>query len=99
MQLLPPPGPERKRQLWLLAGLVIVLAIFFGRQYWPTTSAPAPASKEGTATSAKADDKQIVRPGGVNIGKTEPPPEASPVTRNPFQFGAPPPPPAPPYVP
>jgi hypothetical protein len=98
MELLPPPGPQRKRQLIVLGVLVVVLAIYFGRQYWPTTSAPTPASKQGTATSAKGSEPTVLPP-PVKNNQLEPVPEASQATRNPFQFGAPPPPPAPPPAP
>jgi hypothetical protein len=97
VKLLPPPGPQRKRQLIVLGGLVLVLAIYFGRGYWPTTSAPAQASNKGTASSGKDKDKdKIVLPPPVNWSILLPPPLDSNTARNPFQFGQPPRPPAPP---
>lgn len=99
MKLLPPPGPERKRQLIMLAGLVVVLGIYFGRRSWPTAATPVPTSKPGTVQqSAKAPEKPPL-PDPLDLDKLEPAPQSSQTTRNPFQFGVPPPPPAPPPAP
>ena len=97
MKLLPPAGPERKRQLVMLAGLVVVLAVYFGWQYWPKAAPPAPASKTGAVTtgqSAKAPEKTLL-PDLLDLDKLVPAPPAAETVRNPFQFGVPPPPPAP----
>ena len=105
MQLLPPPGPQRTRQLTLLGILVTVLLVYW--VYQPG----APPPRTSTASSGGAAQPAIAKPGTAS-GSILPPslklstlgqPGENPDTgRNPFRFGAPPPPPAPPpqpYVP
>lgn len=105
MNLLPPPGPARTRQLGLLGVLTIVLVGWFWYQHKPATATvPAATSKrEGTGSASSEKDK-LSLPDPVKLADLEPAPEASPAGRNPFRFGQkplpppPPPPPAPAYV-
>lgn len=97
MRLLPPPGPERTRQVILLGVMLVVIA---GVAWYQFSGAPA-------AAPAAESNPQTAMPGG-SLG---PLPEAlrlaslddeggEPVSqRNPFRFGQPPAPPAPPPVP
>jgi hypothetical protein len=113
--LLPPRGPERTRQLRLLAVLTLVLAVWGWYRYWPTTaSSPAPTSKvEGKGSGSSGKDK-LSLPDAVKLPDLEPAPDASQPDRNPFRFGqkplpppvvqrpvdpGPPPPPPPPPAP
>jgi hypothetical protein len=101
MQLLPPPGPQRRRQLTLLGILVTVLVAYW--VYQPgarpaRTTAPGaaqPIAKTGTAGGS-------ILPPSLKLNTLGQPGENPDTGRNPFRFGAPPPPPAPPpqpYVP
>ena len=104
MQLLPPPGPQRTRQLTLLGILVTVLLVYWVYQPGappPRTSttssggAAQPIAKTGTASGS-------ILPPSLKLSALGQPGENPDTGRNPFRFGAPPPPPAPPpqpYVP
>jgi len=95
MNLLPPPGPERRRQLTLLSVLVVVLAVYFGYRYWPTAGSGAASSNSEVRTASTTKDK-LQGPPGIRIDSLEPaPPGSDPSGRNPFRFGQPP---APPVV-
>lgn len=104
MKLLPPPGPERTRQLLALAVLVVVLAVvgwyFYGPGTGPQTVRPLTASNSTTPAGLS----RPVGPAGLptplklaSLGDGNEP-ETNGMTRNPFRFGQPPPPPAPKYV-
>lgn len=103
MNLLPPPGPQRTKQL---AGLVVVGVLAAGVLWWQFGSAPAAPTRATSNAPAKsvpsAQANLKVLPTPVEFDKLEPVAEAPAATRNPFRFGVPPPPPPPPrpaYVP
>jgi hypothetical protein len=100
MQILPPPGPQRTRQLALLAVMVVVLAVYGYTRIGagPTASAPA-ASNPGTATTGGPVSKAL--PESVKLEDLDSVPVEPEGRRNLFRFGmkpAPPPPPAPPVT-
>ena len=114
MSLLPPPGPQRNRQLTLLALLGVAVIILLWRAPWRTASSPvAPPPTPGQLPAvvqqarAGAPGKQAAAsvppmPVPVNLDKLEPVPDEPGVGRNLFRFGmrpAPPPPPPPPPPP
>jgi hypothetical protein len=85
MRLLPPPGPERRRQLsWLvavLAGLAVVL--------WyqlPTAGPSAPASNVPAAGAQRPEALPLPEP--VRLGDLAHVPAETEVGRNPFSFGS-----------
>jgi hypothetical protein len=98
MNLLPPPGPERKRMTALLVLLVIALGLYFGPQYWPSTTA-ATAATSNTQRAGTSADKKIPMPEPVKLASLDAAPESSDSSRNPFKFGQKPLPPAPPAPP
>jgi len=93
MNLLPPPGPERRRQLTLLGFLVIVLAAYFGYRYWPTAGGPAASSNETAQGGAAQNRGKLVVPDLIDLTQLEAAPADSATSRNPFRFGQPPAPP------
>jgi hypothetical protein len=96
MQLLPPPGPQRTRQLTLLGILVTVLVVYW--VYQPAAP-PARTNMPGTSPSvAKAGTpgSSSILPPSIRLAALGAPGENPDTGRNPFRFGAPPPPPAPP---
>jgi type IV pilus biogenesis protein PilP len=100
MKLLPPPGPERRRQLTLLGFLVVVLTAYYGYRYWPTAGGAAAPSNEKEAGSAAAQNRdKLTVPAPIDLAALEPAPPDSPTSRNPFRFGQPPPLPTPPAPP
>jgi hypothetical protein len=98
VNILPPPGPQRRRQLILLAVTVIALA-FVLRSYW-LPSAPAagtaPASNSQTTQGAGIALAASQLPEPLKLAELEPVPDAPEAGRNPFRFGVRPPPPPPP---
>jgi hypothetical protein len=102
MKLLPPPGPDRTRQLTALAVLAAVGGLawyLFGGG--SQTAPPATASNSPTtATAAGKAAGPVGLPEPLKLAALgasgDPEGEAQ---RNPFRFGQPPPPPAPKYVP
>lgn len=115
MSLLPPPGPQRNRQLTLLAVLGVALIVLLWRAPWRTANpavAPPPAPGQvpavvqqaraaGGAGTVKAPTVPSM-PVPVNLDKLEPVPDEPGSGRNLFRFGmrpAPPPPPPPPPPP
>ena len=102
MNILPPPGPQRRRQLILLGLLLVALAILVGRYWEPADPAAAafPASNPQvtqTAAAPLAVDSQLPEP--LKLGALEPVPDEPDAGRNPFRFGVRPPPPPPPAPP
>jgi hypothetical protein len=100
MNLLPPPGPERRRQLMLLGVLAIVVAglgwyQFGGTDTSTTASAPAATSE----TTGRAPQGPAPAFEAVKLAALEPLPEPPVTRRNPFRFGEKPPPPPPPPPP
>ena len=98
MELLPPPGPQRRRQLILLGLLVTVLIA-----YWVYQSGSGPASSGSIATSrattaAQTSTMATPLPPSLKLSALGAPGENVDTGRNPFRFGQPPPPPAPPPV-
>jgi hypothetical protein len=102
VNILPPPGPQRRRQLILLVVTLVALA-FVLRSYWqpadpaagapPTSNSPATPGSAGLALAAS----QLPEP--LKLSELEPVPDAPEAGRNPFRFGVRPPPPAPPPPP
>ena len=89
MKLLPPPGPERRRQLTLLAVLLVVLA---GALWWRLgrgfgASPAATALPAGTPAAAGAGGGQLPVPPAVNLDTIGASGTAGQVVRNPFGFG------------
>ena len=107
MNLLPPPGPERRR-LVLMVGVLVVIALAywkFGRTpelVIPTTTGPAPTAAP-TRAQPRAASGQARRnvpagadsamPQALKLAEMEQVPDEPQVGRNPFRFGVPPPPP------
>jgi hypothetical protein len=98
VNLLPPPGPGRRRQLILLALLLVGTATFV----WYRFSPPAP---ETTATASRpiapTPGPLGALPEAIKLADLKAVPEGSDPGRNPFGFGERPAPPPPPraYVP
>lgn len=99
MKLLPPPGPQRRRQIVLLGIALVVLALFLWRQLGPDPAAPVAA----TSNSATAARPPVTAVGAANLplpvelGKVGGPVSDEPDSgRNLFRFGQRPAPPAPP---
>jgi len=105
MKILPPPGPQRTRQLALL-GVLSVLAIFVVIRYSgelfagraPSTPASAPATPPAKAATAPAVPGASARtmPQPIDLDQLEAPSEPPESSRNPFRYYVPPPPPPPP---
>ena len=97
MRLLPPPGPQRRRQLIQLAvlGVIAIGALWWslgGSSTTPPATTPAPQAK------AK-DAGPIALPETVKIAALDPVAEEPAPGRNLFRFGVRPPPPRPPEPP
>jgi hypothetical protein len=112
VNVLPPPGPQRTRQLALLVLLAAAAAVVIWRTLGPSAPAagpampPAAASNSATGPAAVPASGQIALalPPPLEMDKLESGPDEPVATRNPFRFGTPPPPPAslrpvPAYVP
>jgi hypothetical protein len=101
MNILPPPGPARTRQLALLAIALVALAVV-GWRYLGTSVGPATARPSTSNTQARtaqtSDPAKAALPEPVDLGKLEPVPDAPVTSRNPFRFGTPPAPPPQPRV-
>jgi hypothetical protein len=111
MNLLPPPGPQRTRQLTALGVLVTLgagLAWYFLGPDTSTAPGPAAASVSSSNTAGGSTSNQRgTRAGGagelptpLKLATLDPPEDEvlPPATRNPFRFGEPPRPPAPVYT-
>jgi hypothetical protein len=85
MKLLPPAGPERRRQLGRLGVLVAALAVAVWYQ-WPPAAPSAPASNLQTAPPVAAEPLSLPEP--VKLGALDEVPAETDVGRNPFGFGA-----------
>jgi hypothetical protein len=92
MKLLPPPGPERRRQLTQL-GLVLLGLVVVAWYQWPQ-AAPVPATSN-VPTGQPAQTQGLTLPEPVRLGDLDEAPEPAEVGRNPFTFGARPAPPQP----
>jgi hypothetical protein len=99
MKLLPPPGPERRRQLsWLglLAVVVAALAWYqFGRGPEPAATRPVASNPKAGATNAPG---QGVLPEPVKLTDLASEGDTPSPGRNLFRFGVKPTPPPPPVV-
>ncbi|MEZ5319637.1 MAG: hypothetical protein R2752_19710 [Vicinamibacterales bacterium] len=95
MQILPPPGPQRTRQIVLLAVMLVVLAIFGWRQFGPAPTANPISSSNPVAAAGGADPSGVL-PEQVKLGELEPVPVEPSGDRNLFRFGMKPAPPPPP---
>ena len=96
MKLLPPPGPERRRQLIRLAIVLLGLVVVAWYQ-WPQAAPVAPASNVPTGSPAPSTHA-LTLPEPVRLSDLEEVPSATEIGRDPFGFGvrpAPPPPSAP----
>jgi hypothetical protein len=85
MKLLPPPGPERRRQLALL-GIVLFGLVIVAWYQWPQAAPVAPTSNLPTGrpqTSAQV----YTLPEPVRFGDLEQVPPPTEIGRNPFSFG------------
>lgn len=104
MNILPPPGPARTRQLTALAVLVVVLAFVAWYVYGGSpTATPAPTSNSASAATpgSPAAGGRVGLPEPLKLAALDHSDESDTegLTRNPFRYGQPPPPPAPVYVP
>lgn len=88
MNLLPPAGPERRRALTRLAGLLAVLVAVWWYQSQPAAPV-APASN--VPTGAPVPLAAVTLPQAVRLADLDRVPEAVQVRRNPFDFGTRPP--------
>jgi hypothetical protein len=99
MKLLPPPGPERRRQLMWLGLLVVVVAALawyqFGRGPEPAATRPAASNPKAGGTTAPS---QGVLPEPVKLADLASEGDAPSAGRNLFRFGVKPTPPPPPVV-
>ena len=113
MRLLPPPGPERRRQFMILGLLLPVL----GYVLWSTfggASAPTPPGGGGTASAVaritgpsvpaqapagSGSNGSALLPEPVKLAALEPVSEGPEIGRNPFAYGQKPLPPPPPPPP
>jgi hypothetical protein len=96
MKVLPPAGPERRRQLvWLVLLLVVLVATVMWRGRTPAV----PGTTASNPDVAVPDAGTIARPEPVQLAALDAVPERPEPTRNPFGFGVRPPPPLPPAPP
>jgi hypothetical protein len=87
MNWLPPPGPARRRQVLLLVGLVVVLAILGWVEFGPARTSPAASNR---LALAEAQAAPLVVPAPLKFDALSDVPEAASVGRNPFGYGPPP---------
>jgi hypothetical protein len=100
VNILPPPGPQRRRQLILLGITLVALVVVLVR-FWPPADPAAltlPASNPQTtavAPGALPAGAASPLPEPLKLGALEPVPDEPAAGRNPFRFGVRPPPPPP----
>lgn len=108
MNALPPPGPERRRQLVRLGIVLVALVGVMWWRFWPSADAvPAAYGQSASNTrmpvtapaTAAAKPSAPPLPEPLRLGSLEPVPQAPSAGRNPFRYGVPPPPPPPPAPP
>jgi len=96
VKLLPPPGPDRRRQLTRLLVLIVIVGALtwyqFGRS-GPADNKPASSNAKATATGSAGPP---VLPEPVKLSALAPEGEPPASNRNLFRFGVHPPPPPPP---
>jgi hypothetical protein len=99
VKLLPPPGPERRRQLiWLFLLLIVVGAL----GYYEFGQPPAPAEARPAASNSRASGPgqgAMVLPDPVKLAALQASEDEPEAGRNLFRFGVKPPPPTPPGPP
>jgi hypothetical protein len=85
MQILPPPGPERRRQvIWLSLLLVLLAGVLW---YWTGPAVPpAPTSNQAGRTVA-AEPGQLPVPDALRLDSLRASSDLTDVGRNPFVFG------------
>ncbi|HET9370096.1 MAG TPA: hypothetical protein VFO19_07600 [Vicinamibacterales bacterium] len=100
MELLPPPGPQRTRQLVLLGVLIVVAigAFVYQSTSGPPTAPPPMASNIGATARTPQPAGKSALPEPVKLETLESVPAEPEVGRNLFRFGAKPEPPPPVYV-
>ena len=86
MRVLPPPGPERTRQVTRLVVLLGLLAVVLW-WVWTPAAPPAPAAKQPTPGASRPAEAQLPVPDPLRLGALEAPAEPEDVARNPFVFG------------
>jgi hypothetical protein len=100
MKLLPPPGPERRRQVMWLGLLAVVMAGLawyrFGGSPDPAATRPAASNPKAGGTNAQG---QGVLPEPVKLADLASEGDAPSAGRNLFRFGVKPAPPPPPMAP
>jgi len=97
MRLLPPPGPQRKRQLIQLSVLGVIA---LGSLWWALRGSETGTPATAPAVQAKAKDSGPMQiPETVKIAALDPVAEEPAAGRNLFRFGVKPPPPRPPEPP
>jgi hypothetical protein len=84
MRLLPPPGPERRRQLTRLFVILAGLAVVVWYQF-PTAGPSAPTSNVPAAATPPQQALRLPEP--IRLGDLEGAPLAREIGRNPFSFG------------
>lgn len=84
MKLLPPPGPERRRQLTQLALLLLGLLLVAWYQ-WPQAAPAVPASNVPTGQPRAV--AALTLPAPVRLGDLGDAPPETAIGRNPFGFG------------
>lgn len=99
MKLLPPPGPERRRQFTWLTVLVVVIGAL---AWYRFGGGMAPAETRPTASNPKAGGQATpgpaLLPEPVKLSELASEGESPAAGRNLFRFGVKPPPPAPPQA-
>jgi len=95
MKVLPPPGPERRRQLLMLAVMAIVLT---GSLWYTLRPAGSTPSSSNVARPAAAPAGALAAPAPVKLEALNEAAADAAVGRNPFGFGVKPAPPPPPSV-
>jgi len=96
MKFLPPPGPQRKRQLIQLGVLAVIAG---GSLWWALRGSDTGTPAAPAAQQAKAKDIPMTIPETVKIAALDPVAEEPVPGRNLFRFGVKPPPPRPPEPP
>lgn len=85
MQILPPPGPERRRQLvWLSLLLVLLAGVLW---YWagPTVTPASTSNQAGRAVAAEPGPLPV--PDALKLDSLRASSDLTEVGRNPFVFG------------
>jgi len=93
MKVLPPSGPERRRQL---AWLVLLLVVLAATVMWRGRPPAVPGATASNPSVPVPDAGVIARPEPVQLAALDVVPEPPEPRRNPFGFGVSPPPPLPP---